>query len=193
MCLVCMSGYSYTLHIFPLQHCWGLFCHGFALLPAEQRKDTMMQHRSSFVFIITLFTIIGSGLWAGNAFAQSGGYLGAGDFPTSTIRFCHTTSTYRTAGVNGANLWSNQTDVNLTTNCSSPQIISRAGNFGNTGWAGLAYICSTSGACNNPTAWNQTYASCQSLLNTFAISGRGYSTEFRVATHEIGHCMSLAH
>jgi predicted Zn-dependent protease len=81
--------------------------------------------------------------------------------------------------------------------CTSTQIITQHDDFGNTGWAGYAYICSENSACDNSSAYNATYISCVAKLNEYSFAGNpGFYTDAEVqviAMHELGHCFSLSH
>lgn len=145
---------------------------------------------------IILLTIALIGLSSGAAFA---GYLGSGKFNSRFLdwRFFGTTSangSYTSPVASGMSTWTSTTDLQLSqisgNNWDIAQYVST---FGSTGWAGLAYICNTSGSCNNSAALNGTYSYCIAYENRTYQDG--YSSTFRraVATHEAGHCVSLAH
>ena len=145
---------------------------------------------------VILLVIAITGLSAGAAMA---GYLGAGDFPTRFLSwgFFGTTSangSYTTPVAQAMSTWTSTTDLQFSqTGGDNWDIAQYVENFGNNGWAGLAYICATNGACNNSTAWNSTFSYCIAYENRYYQDG--YNSTFRraVATHEAGHCVSLAH
>lgn len=149
--------------------------------------------RTGFVFMlvpILLFTNLQS------AFATINGYLGSGYFPTSNLNWCHIGGSYSAESQNAIARWSADTDVNMFTNCSGTKIWTSYANYGNTGWAGYAYICNTSNQCDSSTAWNGTYRDCTARLNAYYINGNPFYTSAEVqklATHETGHCLSLDH
>ena len=145
---------------------------------------------------VSLFVVALLGLSAGVALA---GYLGSGKFPSRFLswRFFGTTSangSYTSPVGAGMNTWTSTTDLSFSqTSSDSWDIAQYVSTFGNTGWAGLAYICATNGACSNQSAYNGTYDYCIAYENRTYQDG--YSSTFRraVATHEAGHCVSLAH
>ncbi|MCG8455768.1 MAG: hypothetical protein MI919_05760 [Holophagales bacterium] len=150
--------------------------------------------RASPGLVIAVVAVLG--LSAGASMAA---YLGSGDFPTRFLdwRFFGTTSfngSYISPVRSGMNTWTNTTDLQFReiggNNWDIAQYVST---FGATGWAGLAYICATNGACSNPSAWNNTYSYCIAYENRTYQDG--YNSTFRraVSTHEAGHCVSLAH
>jgi predicted Zn-dependent protease len=82
-------------------------------------------------------------------------------------------------------------------NCTATHITTKYADFGNTGWAGFAYICNTDNQCNNSAAYNGTYKSCEARLNAYHIEANpSFYTDAEVqklTMHELGHCYSLAH
>lgn len=137
-----------------------------------------------------------AGLTAGAAMA---GYLGSGKFPTRFLswRFFGTTSangSYTSPVASGMNTWSNTTDLSFSqTGGNGWDIAQYVSTFGNTGWAGLAYICANNGACNNSSAWNNTFNYCIAYENRTYQDGYNFTFRRAVSTHEAGHCVSLAH
>lgn len=85
----------------------------------------------------------------------------------------------------------------MFTNCTGTHISTVYFAYGNTGWAGQGYVCNVNNVCNNQTAWDATYKTCEARLNATVITGNpGFYTNAEVqklATHEIGHCYSLWH
>ena len=147
--------------------------------------------RATALFLVALL-----GLSSGAALAA---YLGAGDFPTRFLswRFFGTTSfngSYTSPVAAGMNTWTNTTDLSFSqTGGGNWDIAQYVSTFGATGWAGLAYICATNGACNNSSAWNNTYSYCIAYENRTYQDSYSYTFRRAVATHEAGHCVSLAH
>ena len=143
-----------------------------------------------------LFVLVLLGLSTGAAMA---GYLGSGRFNSRFLdwRFFGTTSangSYTSPVAAAMSRWTSTTDLQFSqiggNNWDIAQYVS---NFGSTGWAGLAYICATNGACNTSSALNNTYSYCIAYENRRYQDG--YSQTFRqaVSGHEAGHCVSLAH
>ncbi len=157
-------------------------------------------NRRSFYFsmtILLLLLILFSFFFQDAAQAAINGYLGNGYFSTNNLKWCHSGSGYSAQSQNAVNRWSVDTDLNMSTNCTGTQVYTVYASYGNTGWAGYAYICNTSNVCNNSTAWASTYKSCEARLNATAITGNpSFYTNAEVqklATHELGHCYSLDH
>lgn len=158
---------------------------------AEPRLQRSRLHKS-----LVLCTLILVGFSTGAALA---GYLGSGKFPTRFLdwRFFGTTSyngSY-TSPVNASmSTWTSTTDLSFTkitgNNWDIAQYVST---FGSTGWAGLAYICSTNGACSNSSAYNGTFSYCIAYENRTYMDSYSYTFRRAVSTHEAGHCVSLAH
>ncbi|MEM7585494.1 MAG: matrixin family metalloprotease [Acidobacteriota bacterium] len=143
-----------------------------------------------------LFALVLIGLSTGAAMA---GYLGSGRFNTRFLdwRFFGTTSangSYTSPVGAAMSRWTSTTDLQFRqiggNNWDIAQYVS---NFGSTGWAGLAYICATNGACNNSSAWNNTFNYCIAYENRFYMDGYSQSRRQAVSGHEAGHCVSLAH
>lgn len=137
------------------------------------------------------------GLTTGAVFAN---YLGNGRFPTRNLdwRFFGTTSangSYTSPVAAGMSHISSQTDVNFSQISNNNWDIAQyVANWGASGWLGYAYICNTSGVCDNPTAWNgPTTWYCIARENRYYLDSRGYNGRRAVSTHEAGHCLSLAH
>lgn len=143
-------------------------------------------------FMIMLMLLFGDLHYAS---ATINGYLGSGYFPTGNLNRCHQGSGYATQTQNASARWSADTDLNMYYNCTGTHIWTKYQSYGNTGWAGMAYICNTSNQCGT-SALNGTYKSCESRLNQTYISGNPLYTNAEVqklATHELGHCYSLDH
>lgn len=157
----------------------------------ESAKNTSVAKRTLVLFVIALM-----GLSAGVAMA---GYLGSGDFPTRFLswRFFGTTSangSYTSPVAAGMSTWTSTTDLSFSqTSSNNWDLAQYVSTFGNTGWAGLAYICATNGSCNNSNAWNNTFDYCIAYENRTYQDGYNYTFRRAVATHEAGHCVSLAH
>lgn len=145
---------------------------------------------------VALLAIVIMGASAGAAMA---GYLGSGKFPTRFLswRFFGTTSangSYTSPVGAGMSTWTSTTDLSFSqTSGNGWDIAQYVGTFGNTGWAGLAYICATNGSCNTTSALNGTYSYCIAYENRTYQDGYSYTFRRAVATHEAGHCVSLAH
>lgn len=124
------------------------------------------------------------------------GYMGSGKFPTSNLYRCHAGGNASEAQ-NAAAKWSYDTDINSYDYCGSVHIYSNNANYGYTGWAGYAYICSQNGQCDTQSAFDSTYTQCTLRLNQTAFSNNpGFYTSAEIqklATHEYGHCISLWH
>ncbi len=146
--------------------------------------------------VLTLFVLVLLGLSAGAAFA---GYLGSGKFPSRYLswQFFGTTSyngSYTSPVAAGMSTWTSTTDLSFSqTSSGNWDIAQYVSTFGSTGWAGLAYICATNGACNNSSALNGTYDYCIAYENRTYQDGYSYTFRRAVSTHEAGHCVSLAH
>ena len=153
----------------------------------HEQKSGLVSKRTLTFFVIALL-----GLSAGAAMA---GYLGAGDFPTRFLSWrYYGTSSYFSPVNAGMNTWTNTTDLSFSRTSGGNWDIAQYVSYnGNTGWAGLAYICSTNGACNNSSAWNNTFSYCIAYENRTYQDGYSYTFRRAVATHEAGHCVSLAH
>jgi len=155
-----------------------------------------MSHGKKKLQLFTLLVLVLLGLSAGTALA---GYLGSGSFPSRYLswRFFGTTSyngSYTSPVSAGMSTWTSATDLSFsTTGGGNWDIAQYVSTFGNTGWAGLAYICATNGACSNQSAYNGTYSYCIAYENRTYQDGYSYTFRRAVATHEAGHCVSLAH
>lgn len=153
----------------------------------------MTFERKGFGKAVALLTIALVGLSAGAALA---GYLGSGYFPTRYLDWAHigTGGSY-TSPINAAmSKWTSTTDLQFTKIYTNYWDIAQYVSYqGATGWAGLAYICSTNGYCNNSTAWNSTYSYCVAYENQTYQDGYSSTCKQAVAGHEAGHCVSLAH
>lgn len=156
----------------------------------------MMIARKGFGKAVVIFALALVGLSAGAALA---GYLGSGYFPTRYLdwRFFGTTyynGSYTSPVGASMSTWTSTTDLQLSQiGGSNWDIAQYVSTFGSTGWAGLAYICATTGACNNSSAWNNTYYYCIAYENRTYQDGYSYTFRQAVAGHEAGHCVSLAH
>jgi hypothetical protein len=146
------------------------------------------------VLLAVSATLIGH---AAVADALVNSYFGTGYFPTNNLNRCHSGG-YSTESQNASARWSSDTDLNMYYNCTNTHITTRNASWGNTGWAGLAVICSVNGQCNlsgNP--YDSTYQSCTARLNQWAFNNNpGFYTSAEIqklATHELGHCYSLDH
>lgn len=156
-----------------------------------------MSRTKSFRFRTTVLLALALvGLSTGAALA---GYLGSGRFPTRYLdwRFFGTTSyngSYTSPVAAGMSRWTSTTDLQFSQISNDNWDIAQYVDvFGSTGWAGLAYICATNGACNNSTAWNNTFSYCIAYENRTYMDGYNYTFRQAVSTHEAGHCVSLAH
>lgn len=145
---------------------------------------------------LVLFVLALLGLSAGAAMA---GYLGSGSFPTRFLdwRFFGTSSyngSYISPVRAGMSRWTSTTDLSFTEiGGNNWDIAQYVDSFGSTGWAGLAYICATNGACSNSSAYNGTFDYCIAYENRTYMDGYSYTRRQAVSTHEAGHCVSLAH
>ena len=103
-------------------------------------------------------------------------YYGSGYFPTNNINRCHQQGVvgveHSVQAQNASARWSTDTDINMFYDCTSPHITTLHLDFGNTQWAGYAYICSANGECNNSLAYDDTYISCEARLNEYSFSTR---------------------
>lgn len=124
-------------------------------------------------------------------------YLGSGYFPTNNLDRCHQGAGYAVQAQNASARWSADTDINMYYDCTAPDITTKHEDFGNTGWAGYAYICSANAECDNSAAYGDTYVSCEAKLNEYSFSNNPvFYTDAEVeviAMHELGHCYSLGH
>ncbi len=129
--------------------------------------------------------------------ASINGYLGSGHFPTNNLNRCKLGTSYTAEFQNASARWSADTDLNMYYNCTGTDIWTIYADYGDTGWAGYAYICNTDGDCNNSSAYDGTYASCDARANAYPISRNpNFYTSAEVQklmTHEMGHCYSLDH
>lgn len=155
-----------------------------------------LERHMRLTFILIAVGICVFGVPGLTAQATINGYLGTGYFPTSSLNRCHVGG-HSTEAQNASNRWSTDTDVNMYYNCSSTHIATKNASWGNTGWAGYAYICNVSGQCGNSSAYNGTYLSCEARLNQTSFDNNPSfytSAEIqKLATHELGHCYSLDH
>lgn len=152
------------------------------------------KHFMSTLLIAMTLAFASLSYFAGSAFAGWGDdYGGWGHFTTSNLNWCHVGTDYN-LNQQAASKWSADTDINISTNCNAEHVTTVVDNFGDDGYAGYAYICSYP-YCNNSTAWNNNYSSCEARTNTFYVDSSGYTYNQRrkVATHELGHCWSLGH
>jgi hypothetical protein len=124
-------------------------------------------------------------------------YMGTGYFPTNILTRCHLGTKYFTETMNASSLWDSYTDISMTYSCLNPMITTNYMSVGNTGWAGYAFICNINNDCDNSTALNDTYKSCDVSLNAFYIEGDPVfytpAEVQKLTMHELGHCYSLAH
>jgi hypothetical protein len=124
-------------------------------------------------------------------------YLGKGYFPTNNLDRCHQGIGHAVQAQNASARWSVDTDINMSYDCVSPHITTIHDDFGDTGWAGYAYICSVSGLCDNFIAFAFDYESCEARLNEYSFSNNPtFYTDAEIeviAMHELGHCYSLDH
>ena len=145
---------------------------------------------------LTILVVLSLLISYSNVSAAINGYFGAGFFPTNNLRWCHVGVSYAAESQNAIARWSVDTDVNMTANCTGTHITTKYQAFGNSGWAGLGFVCSLTN-CNNAAAWGANYVSCEARLNATAITANpAFYTNAEVqklATHEIGHCYSLDH
>jgi predicted Zn-dependent protease len=130
-------------------------------------------------------------------YASINGYLGSGYFPTNNLNRCKLGTPYTAEFQNASARWSADTDLNMYYNCTGTHIWTVYADYGDTGWAGYAYICNTNGDCNNSSAFSGTYQSCHARANGYYISRNpDFYTSAEVQklmTHELGHCYSLDH
>ena len=140
-------------------------------------------------WVIVLIVVAASLFSTGTALAN---YLGPGHFGTNQMDWCNTGS-YATQNQNAAAKWSVTTDLDIYTSCSGNNITTVGANYGNTGWAGNAYICSGVWGCDSWLQQQNTYTSCEARSNTYYLSSWTSTQRQYVATHELGHCWSLAH
>lgn len=144
---------------------------------------------------LAIALVCGVTFTVGAAFAS---YLGSGWFPWTTLYWAHlgTTSdsggSYTSPAADGMWSWDVNTDVNFIQS-SYWDIALNHQNYGNTGWTGYAYICSTNSGCDSPSAWNDTYSWCSARINTYLLWNDSYSQRRNTQMHEVGHCLSLAH
>jgi hypothetical protein len=140
--------------------------------------------------LVTALTIVAS-FAVGTTFAA---YLGTGKWPSSSLRRCHIGS-YATNCSNAANVWSNGTDLTLSYSCTSLNFQTLGGNYGATGYAGLAYICAgpSESDCDTQTAWNGSYTYAEARNNVYYLSTWTEAQRQFNCTHELGHCWSLGH
>ncbi len=120
-------------------------------------------------------------------------YLGSGYFPTSNLYHCHIGSYYYSHAQYAFGTWSAATDLNMYERYYDPDIISSGDDYGDTGWTGYAYICSTSGDCDTQSAWNGTFRDSIARLNQYYLRNNDDDSIKWIALHEVGHCYSLAH
>jgi hypothetical protein len=144
-------------------------------------------------FAAKLVLAFGAGVIPGIVLAAAGPYLGTGKFATNNINWKYNgDSGYRAPNQNAAAKWSAVTDLNIfEVTDTSWHVLSNVAAYAST-WTGYAYICSTNGSCDNSTAWNGTYSWCSARFNTNTV-GSNTTKQQNTATHEMGHCWSLAH
>ncbi|GAB4580038.1 MAG: hypothetical protein Fur0022_27770 [Anaerolineales bacterium] len=142
---------------------------------------------STRFIILFVFLVMISGFITGVAFAAN--YLGSGHFETNQMYRCHL-GTYTTQNQNASATWSSSTDLDIAYDCANENITTTGLDYGNTGWAGQAYICNIDGGCLN---LNEPYASCIARSNVYYL--RNWTTSQRQfnALHELAHCWSLDH
>lgn len=150
-----------------------------------------MRSRASCSFLAILVALFLSSFFAGVAYAAN--YLGDGSFPTNNLNRCHIGNYYSSQSRYASGTWSAATDLNMYYDCSSAHIWTSGMNYGNTGWTGYAYICNTSGQCDNQNAWDETYRDCTARLNQYYLRNNDNDSIKWVALHEMGHCYSLGH
>ncbi len=146
-----------------------------------------MNRRLSSRTQLILGLVLATGWAAGPASAAN--YLGSGQFSSNQINWCHA-GDYATECQNAAAKWSAVTDLDIYSNCSSIKAWTIGTSYGATGWAGYAYICNTGGGCEN---YNATYSDCTARNNSYYLATWTSTQRQFNATHELGHCWSLAH
>lgn len=132
--------------------------------------------------------------------ALAANYLGSGHFADSLLywKFNGTTSdaggSYTTPASGGMSSWATNTDLSfIKVTDLSWDILQNVMDWGNTGWTGYAYICSTNGSCDNTTAWGGTYSWCSARINTYLLNNDTQNQRRNTMMHEAGHCYSLGH
>lgn len=97
-------------------------------------------------------------------------------------------STSRTPAVRAANYWNNQTDLLLPSSSSHSDISLFDGDWGDSGWRGMASVTTTS---------TGIITHCHARLNRFYTSApSGKTTAWRwegTYSMELGHCFGLDH
>lgn len=150
-----------------------------------------MKPRLPYSLVAVVFTLVLSALFVGVVYAAN--YQGSGSFSTNNLNRCHMGSYYSSQAQYASGTWSTVTDLNMYYNCSGVHIWTSGMDYGNTGWVGYAYICNTSGQCDNQSAWDGTYRDCIERLNQYFLKNNDDNSIKWVALHEMGHCYSLGH
>ncbi len=143
-------------------------------------------------WVIAMILVVAISFFAtGTALAN---YLGSGYFGTNQMYRCHTGS-YATENQNASAKWSATTDLDNYYSCNGNNISTYGNNYGSTTWVALATICDIYGHCypNDTSVFDNTYASCSVQENTYWLDSWTSTERQFAATHELGHCWSLAH
>lgn len=114
---------------------------------------------------------------------------------TNQMYRCHLGS-YATENQNASAKWSATTDLNISYDCDRENITTLGGNYGANNYYGWVYICFTDGTCwdgRNAGPVDKTYSSCRARNNEHYLNGWTSTERQFNATHELGHCWSLAH
>ena len=161
-------------------------------------RTTVRNQLRRIPFALLLALVVSAGLFTGGAAAAP--YLGAGRFPSKSlnVRYYGTTAdyygSYITPARNAWRTWDYYTNLALTEVATSNfHALVYTTNWGNTGWNGYAYICSTNGYCNNQYALGGWYWYCHARINTYALWSKTQTQRQQTIAHELGHCWSLAH
>lgn len=152
----------------------------------------MKRHIIKFIFPFAVLIV--SGFMVGVALAAD--YLGAGHFPTNQITRCHS-GVYATENQNASAKWSYTTDLDIYYGCTGNNVWTIGGDYGQNGFYGWVYICFTDGTCwdgrTGSTPVDKTYSLCYARSNSYYLASWTSTQRQFNATHELGHCWSLAH
>lgn len=170
---------------------------GLARLPGFHSRGRHSMGRLAFAVALAL--ALGIGLFTGQALAAT--YMGTGYFSASDLNWRYYNpngySDYAAPASSAIYSWHTMTDLNLTeVYDGSWHTLVKIDDWGDTEWAGKAYICSAGYGCDSQSAWDHTYSYAIAQINHFHTQKpfyQSYDKRKSLITHETGHTWSLDH